>query len=323
MPILMDTIDNIKEKEYHIVRINKSNLADIAGLHYAVYGTTVASNYFQKKYNTAYTGVENIGFIAYSKDNTVIAYYGVIPCFIQYEKTVILAAQSADTMTHPGYRYKGMFVELSNITFDLCKESGLLLIFGFPNQNSYHGAVNKLGWQITDTMIYYSITVNALPLQKLAKRSGFFNWWYKNYCALILNKKTVPLNGIRNSVLQDGFAGVYRDDDYLEYKSYHHTKVVVIAGAKIWINHKHGIMIGDMEGIDNTNFTVVIHKLKQLAKKLGIQQIQFHCSPGTSVQQLFARHYPGTDSYPVLFQDFGSAIAPQKIKFNFADIDIF
>jgi len=323
MPTLMDTIDNITEKEYCIVRLNKSNLADIARLHQYVYGTAVSNNYFQQKYNTAYTGIENVGFIAYNKDNIPVAFYAVIPCFIQYKKTVILAAQSADTMTHPGHRYKGMFVELSTITFNLCKQLNILLVFGFPNQNSYHGAVHKLGWKITDTMIYYNITVSSLPLQSISKRSGIFNWWYKKYCSFILAKKTVPVNGIRNSVLQDGFAGVYRDEDYLEYKMYNPSTVISIDNTKIWISSKHGMMIGDMEGIDNNNFIIVINKLKQLAKKLGIQQIQFHCSPGTNLQQLFAAHYPGSASYPVLFQDFGSVIPPEKIKFNFADIDIF
>jgi hypothetical protein len=133
----------------------------------------------------------------------------------------------------------------------------------------------------------------------------------------------LPLHGIANSALADGFAAVYRDEDYLEYKLYSKTKVIGIGKVKIWISNKHGIMIGDINGLTNANFIATIKTLKWMAKLAGIRQIQFHCSEGAALQQLFSLHYPALPSYPVLFQDFGAAIAPEKIKFNFADIDIF
>src|SRR5205085_10256014 len=112
------------------------------------------------KYNTAYTSAEYVGYVAYNTQGIAVAYYGVVPCILQCGDEKILSAQSADTMTHPGFRYKGMFVELSNITFDLCKKSGIKIVFGFPNQNSYHGAVHKLGWKMTDTMECFMIPVS-------------------------------------------------------------------------------------------------------------------------------------------------------------------
>ena len=139
--------NSIEIKEYSVVRINKTNLEDIEKLWFTVYGNTPPKNYFARKYASEYTGISNIGFIAY-KENIAIAYYGVIPCLVQYRDKIILAAQSADTMTHPHYRYKGMFVQLSNMCFELCRANGINLVFGFPNQNSYHGAVHT-----TSTML--------------------------------------------------------------------------------------------------------------------------------------------------------------------------
>ena len=323
MPTLQEIIGNTQSKEYVIARLSKDNLADVTKLHAEVYGTAAPVNYFPKKYDTAYTGVENVGFIAYNTDKLPVAYYGVIPCFIQYGNKVILAAQSADTMTHPRHRYKGMFVELSNMTFDLCRELGILLIFGFPNQNSYHGAVNKLGWKMTGTMTYFTIAVKSLPLESLSKGISIFNWLYKRYSRFILGGKLLPLQGVANSVLADGFAGVYRSDEYLNYKTYNPAKVIRVDDSKIWISTKYGLVIGDMEGIHEMNFHVVINKLKRIAKRLGLRQIQFHCSPGTSLHEFFAVNYKATPSYPMLFQDFGSAIPPEKVRFTFADLDIF
>ncbi len=279
--------------------------------------------YFSGKYNTAYTGVENVGFIAYAGDKRPIAYYGVIPCFMQFENEVILAAQSADTMTDPQHRYKGMFVELSNMTFDLCRQLGIRLIFGFPNQNSYHGAVTKLGWKMTGAMACFTIPVKGLHLESIAKKIKIFKNVYEKYSRFILKKRMLSLNGVSNSVLADGFAGVYRNGEYLSYKTYSATKVISIGNSKIWINNKYGLVIGDMEGVNEINFGTVIHKLEKLAKTLGVKQIQFHCSPGTSLHGLFVKNYKAIPSYPMLFQDFGSAVSPEKVRFTFADIDIF
>ena len=92
------------EKEYRIERFDESRIGDLEKLYAAVYKKKSPPSYFLKKYDTAYTGISYIGYIAY-KENLPIAFYGVIPCFIQYENRLILSAQSADTMTHPGHRY--------------------------------------------------------------------------------------------------------------------------------------------------------------------------------------------------------------------------
>ena len=133
----------------------------------------------------------------------------------------------------------------------------------------------------------------------------------------------VPLKGISNSILEDGFAGVCRNNDYLNYKTYGSTKVIRVGKTNIWLNNKYGLMFGDIAGISEANFDMVIDELKSIARKTGVRQIQFHCTPGTTLHHLFSQHYTPIPSYPILFQDFGSSIAPENIKFTFADIDIF
>jgi hypothetical protein len=123
--------------------------------------------------------------------------------------------------------------------------------------------------------------------------------------------------------LSDGFAGLCRTKEYLKYKTYGPSAVLGIAGAQIWMSTKPGMAIGDMDGVNEMNFIKVIGELKRLAKILGLRQIQFHCCPGTQLHRLFSAHFTGSVSYPMFFQDFGSEAPPEKIKFTFADIDIF
>jgi len=312
----------IESKEYRVDRLNHNNLKDLAILHSEVYGTAVDESYFVKKYDTSYTGLNNVGYLAYNPEGRAVAYYGVIPCLIRYKDEVMLAAQSADTMTHPQHRYKGMFVDLSNRVFELCRQLNIRLVFGFPNQNSYHGAVNKLGWKMTETMSCFIIPVKTLPLESVARKMRLSKI-YKQYTRFVLKKRLLALQGTNNSVIADGFAGVLRNEEYFAYKTYSPTRMLKIGDAQVWISNRPGMLIGDMENVDEKNFDVVINRLKGIARSLGMRQIQFHCSPGTNLHRLFSQRFGTTPSYPELFQDFGSPIPPEKIKFTFADIDIF
>jgi hypothetical protein len=313
---------DIEIKEYRIVRLDKDSLKDLEKLYIAVYGIAPAENYFYKKYDTAYTGVEYAGYIAYNRQNIPVAYYGVIPCFIRYNRANILAAQSGDTMTDPAYRYKGMFVELSKITFELCKQSGIAFIFGFPNQHSYHGAVHKLGWKLTENMYCFTVPVNTVPLASLSNRFPWLKKLYRKYAGSILNKYALQEKGVANSVIDDGYAGLYRGDRYLQYKTYGNTKVIRAGKAKAWISMNTNLTIGDL-ALGGEDFDTTIDTIKKIAAKLGIRQVLFHACINTRLHSLFLARYKAIPSFPVLFQDLGTDVAFDKIKFTFADIDIF
>jgi hypothetical protein len=312
-----------ENKEYLVSRVTKESIRDVALLHAEVYGVPVQEDFFRKKFDTAHTGVEYVGFVAYNKDRRPIAYYGVLPCLIEYDNNIILAAQSADTMTHPGYRYKGMFVELSNMTFDLCRELGIYLIFGFPNQNSYHGAVNKLGWIMTDAMSGFVIPVKTSFPVSIFRKIKPLRKFYEQYRQFILRKYIVSQDGVSNSVIAEGHGGVHRNAAYLRYKTYSPSRVIKIDDAKIWWSSRNDALIGDMENVNESNVDRVMNQLKKIAGRLGIKEMQFHGSTGIQLHSLLEKRFKPMPSYPVLFQDFGSPAPPGKIKFTFADIDIF
>ncbi len=308
--------------DYTVERLTENNLEDIAKLYAAVYGKPSAKDLFVKKYATAYTGKQYIGFIAYNNERVPVGYYGVIPCFLQYDNDIILSAQSADTMTHPQFRFKGLFVELSNKTFDLCRNEGIRLVFGFPNQNSLHGAINKLGWKMTDTMDCFIIPVKAIPLERMAAKFSLLKPLYRKYKKQILKKYEEPVRGIPNPVIAEGYSGVYRDANYLAYKTYHDHQVIRIRRSLVWIKISSAIIIGDMV-VSPDDFDNVMDEIKKIAARLGINQIQFQTSPNTNLHSLFIKRYQPVPSFPVLFQDLDSDLSLNKFKFSFADIDIF
>ena len=314
---------NSKDKtlEYHIERLNNDNLTDVANLHAAVYGKMPSAGLFSMKYDTAFTGVQHIGFIAYN-DQLPIAFYAVIPCFLKVDDEIVLAAQSADTMTHTAYRSKGLFIELALLTYQLCRDSGIQLVFGFPNQNSLKGFVNKLDWKMTGRMDCFIITSAAFSWKRILSKFYPFKNWYKKYQQKELKEYLVPKHDIPNSVLNDGYAGVYRDHHYHNYKTYTNNQVIKIGGSTLWIKINSVLLIGDVL-VEPVDFEDMINKLKKLASKIGIKEIHFHASPGTTLHNLFAGFFPSIPYFPVIIKDLAGGAQIDKIKFTSADIDTF
>lgn len=315
-------IDSIATRDYTIERLSKKNLSDLDKLHHAVYRKQHLPGYFSKKYDTAYTGAEYIGYIAYNSNQNPIAFYGVIPCFIRYKDQLYLSAQSADTMTHPHYRFKGLFVQLANITLDLAREEGIGLIFGFPNQNSLHGFLVKLKWQLTEMMDCYNIPVGIISAERIAKKLSVTRKFYQKYQRYVLKKYVVDQKGVESSILKDNYAGINRNAHYFNYRTYHDTQVIRIGHALLWIKIRNGLIIGDIS-CETEDFDDMMEQLQKLAFRLGLQRIQFHTSHQTRLSALFAERYEAMPSFYILFKDLGSDIPLDKIKFTFADVDIF
>ncbi|ASU35185.1 hypothetical protein MuYL_3300 [Mucilaginibacter xinganensis] len=278
--------------------------------------------YFAKKYNTAFTGIGYTGYMAYNPQGVPIAFYAVIPCFIKCGGEIILAAQSADTMTHPDHRNKGLFIELALTTFQLCRDLNIRLLFGFPNQNSLPGFVNKLDWQVAHTMDCFIIHAGSFPFKTIMGKIPLLNKLYTKYQQHTLTHYFSKQTGISNSVFENGYGGIYRDESYLKYKAYGNTSVLQTGNSLLWIKFSEILLIGDIL-VQPDDFDDMIYTLKKLARKLGIRQIHFHTSPGTTLHGLFAMRFNSTPSFPVIFKVLGDDLQTGKIKFTSADIDTF
>jgi len=307
---------------YRIRRLSADNITDAEWLHAVVYGVKPRHGFFTAKYDTAFAGVKHVGFMAYHRNGMPIAFYAVIPCFIGINEARVLVGQSADTMTHPFYRFKGLFVDLAARTFELCRSLGIRLVFGFPNQNSLPGFINKLGWQKTERMDCFRIQVPVKPLSKVLSKMSLL----KNAAGArrknVLTKIALKQLGIANSVVGDGFGGVLRSNGFLNYKTYNKTYVIRIENSMVWLKINKVLLIGDLL-MSEGDFGITLDGLKKLASRLGLNELQFHASPGTTLHRLFLTVCQPIPSFPVIFKDLGAGIHLEQIKFTSADIDTF
>jgi len=91
--------------------------------------------------------------------NILAAHYAVTPVVLRINGQDWLTGLSGTTMTHPDYRGRGLFPKLAQRTYADMAQSGMALVWGFPNALSHRGLVRNLKW-----VDIYEVPTLRLPL---------------------------------------------------------------------------------------------------------------------------------------------------------------
>lgn len=306
-------------QNYSIERLSDQNLGDFQTLHQQVFGKSVYRGALIAKYNTRFTGAQFIGYLARTEDGVPVAFYGVIPCYFRFNGEVLLAAQSADTMTHPNHQRRGLFMRLAKETYRLAGESGIQLIFGFPNQNSLPGFVN-LGWQfLPSPMKLFRIPANPVPYFKFILRvrpalrmySRLLEWLY-------------PVEGGRKITFADHHDGVLKDDTFIEYKRYSDSQFIQVENVVVWIKPGSLLKVGyaDLKGKEQID--QFVSKLKTIAFWSGSSHVTFITSENTRLCKTLVMHATPEDGFRIGYYSLtGQKWDLSGAQFEYCDIDIF
>ncbi len=79
--------------------------------------------------------------------NQLAAHYGVTPVAMRVNGQDCLTGLSGTTMTHPDYRGRGLFTSLAQRVYARMAESGMTMVWGFPNLQSHRGFIRDLAWK--------------------------------------------------------------------------------------------------------------------------------------------------------------------------------
>jgi len=310
--------------EYKIEKLNSTNLKDLLPIYENAFGHQVSIDFLLKKQDTSAFDLSLVGFIAYDKNNNPSAFYGVYPCYAMYQNKKYLVAQSGDTMTHSEHVGNGLFTKLALATYGFCKENGIHLIFGFPNENSYPAFIKKLNWTHFDDMIPYLIRVKCIPWIRLKNTFKFPQSLHNRWCNFILNSQTkgVPF---QSSCFTDETPVVDHSKDFFEYKTYGKNHLIQVNEINVWVKFDATfLLIGDIERCDENTFLKTISSLKKLAFKMGLPHIRFQTNSGTWGESLFKKYGVQMEvKYPVGGINFTNEIPMEKMKFTGADNDTF
>jgi len=306
---------------YNIERITKDSLKDLLPLYRLSFHKRYHIEYIQQKFDTLPFGAEYMGYIAYY-NKIAVACYAVFPCRMAYMGKTILAAQSGDTMTHPDHRKKGLFIQLALKTFELSKENGIKLIFGFPNDNSYNGFIEKLSWKHTESMNLYKIKINTLPIAKVCQKSRLLAIIYKVYIKIILTLHKTSTS-FESSVNRKESIVLEANTDYYNYKTYGESFVLNIWKVKVWSKINGALLVGDIEQTSRKNTKSLLKNLKTLAFIIGCRHIIFSFSKGEYWDIELAKYLKPVNGFPIAYFDLGSELPLQKLAFSLSALDTF
>lgn len=134
-------------KELILRKLEYGDLPYLPEIYNSCFNTSLDESYFNWKYYKNPCG-EIIAFIAFDPINNALgSFYGVIPESYMINGKQETIYQSMDTMTHPNYRNRGLFVKLAKLTYEyVYQHVKTPLLLGIPGTSSFHGFVNKLDW---------------------------------------------------------------------------------------------------------------------------------------------------------------------------------
>jgi hypothetical protein len=309
---------------YSVKKLDNHCIQDLLPIYANAFGTEVTLDFLRAKLNTSFTGINNVGFIAYDEHLNPAAFYGVYPCQIEYQGKFYLAAQSGDTMTHSNHTGKGLFIQLATKTYEYCKENGFHCVFGFPNENSFPGFIKRLGWTHFDNLTPYLIRVKCIPWIRLKNTFRLPQSIHNKWCKLLLKSKKKGKAFI-SSCLTSETPVIDHSKEFFEYKTYEENFLIQVKGKNVWVKFDDTfLLIGDLEKCSEEEFLVVIRKLKRIAFWMGLPHLRFHACSDTWGEHMFKKYGSQMEvSYPVGGINFTGEIPIEKMKFTAADNDTF
>jgi hypothetical protein len=310
-------------EEYSYRRITTDDVNHLKYISLAAFNQPVKDHYFVNKWKTDYTGSINIGFIAFSKSNEPAAYYGVFPCFVEFNGKKILAAQSGDTMTHPSHGGKGLFTTLAKLTYELATQKGIEFVFGFPNDNSYPGFVKKLNWTHNENMNTYKINVNTIPIAGFFKKFKSVFPVYKQFLNIVFQFFKTSKTFFNNSAHENYVINVIHNDDFFRYKLFQDNYLLQINGTNVWLKTDGWLLVGDIEKSDSLDFIKLIQKIKLIALITGHTKLVFSVSNDTWLDNHLKKSIESEKGGYIGYLNLTSTLPLEKMKFVLADLDTF
>lgn len=314
---------DVTKSDYYFKRITPELYHDLLIISKSAFGFEPGINYYINKNNTSKFGIPDLGFIAYYKDGTPAAFYGVYSCPIILNNTRFHAAQSGDTMTHKDHMGKGLFTLLAIKTYELAKELGVDFVFGFPNNNSFPGFQKKLDWKFKDQLKEYRFKVATVPLCKLVKKVKFLKPFYNAYTKLITSVFCKKGEVFPNSILEANIGGVDRTEKFYKYKFKFDNFILNLGGLNLWVKLDAFLFIGDLERKIDCDYNTLMKRVKRLCFFLGVDTIIMQTSPDTFLDNQFKKYFTSTNEYFIGFKDLNIEVKPENFKFVFGDVDTF
>lgn len=310
-------------EEYSFKRLNASRLKDLHFL-FEESNKKVEFDDLLKKYNTSKFGNQFIGYVAYDTNKNIpIAFYGVLPLLAKYNKDTIAIAQSADTLTHPEYRKKGLFVALAKRTYALCEEEKIDYLFGIPNYNSFGGFVAKLEWTHHGNFKIYVKNILTLPINKLSQKNKLIGKIYPKIIRKWVNFLGFSIKTELSHPIEKTFFRIPKNKEYLSYKLTKWHFILQYKGLEILVSFNRFLKIGYFSEANHPYGEKAIQKLVLLAYLTGCHKIMFQELESENEFDNYFSGFKTKKGLPFITKTIGSKQKEEELHIDYCDFDTF
>jgi hypothetical protein len=267
-----------------------------------------------------------IGIIALDSNDLPAAIYGVFVTEIVISNQKFKVAQSGDTMTHPTHQKKGLFTKLAQETYKNCLESGVSLVFGLPNQQSYPGFKYKLNWEFIGMLKRFSIKTNTIPICETLEYIKFLKIIYWKLCSIQLRNYTISYSEyieIKKSVSHFNKIPKFLHTNLIDKVNRNNTYIIEYYGFIILFKIDTHLIIGDVVFQDNFDPNKLIFALRRLAKKLFCYKTIIGISENHWMYQSLLSHLKSSDGLPIGYLNLRSELKFSHIPISMLDLETF
>lgn len=281
--------------EYIIVK--KEELSNYAEDFCKLYKTAF-KDYFDEKvflqryYRNPYNDICMCLAVA---DGHIVANYSASPREAIINGEIVKCAQSLNTVTHPDYFGKGLFVTLANILYSDMEKKGYKFIYGFPNYISNRTFNNKLQWKTI-----YEVPMLTLELENRNELS-------RKMAGEI--KESVDIQDFFNNDMElNGEKYVIRKSpEYLAWRYMNnvqtHYDYVYSAGDKSWAIFKvyeNIINIVEIHGKSIEEYQKLLNWIIMYGVQLNMKQLTVWSAINTQEHYLLEK-YGFRNRYPIYY----------------------
>lgn len=307
------------EDQYTIVRLTPDHYEELISLYERCFGVRLKLADIRAKYNTSRFGARDLGYLARSADGSPAAYYGVFCTKVIENGTIIMAAQSGDTMTDPGHQRRGLFMRLAKATYELAKSQGVAFVFGFPNNNSLPGFRDKLGWTFSDHLYDFRLVTRAPPLCELASRYSLLHVPYQLYLQLV--KGSMKASCAPELALKA--AHQLRDATFFDYKVLNGGFWARTGRLRAFVHPHVHLYVGDMEFPASYGAEDLKRDLLRLGRRFLARQVVVTLSGKHPHTELMKQVVQPVQSLPVGYLPLNTGEPTDGMVFTRMDLDTF
>ncbi len=296
------------------------------------------------------------GIVMVAEDsNKIVGQFALMPMWLRLGNEVVLGAQSLDTMTHPSYRNQGMFILLAKACMTLAKNKGIEVLYGFPNEYSYHGFVNRLNWDYVGSIPNWVRVLKSdgftsypsLIRQIMSLGLPFLPIGHSNFRGIEIRVEA-PIKdevvSLVNSTFRDKESEICRVErskewvkwrfdpasqrHYVWFSAYRDGKLAACAVLRIsdWATCTPVV---DVLGVDTRALEIVVSKATRYAKQIGLPLVAAVTNYTNVERALKSCGYFRRGSSPLIIRSLTSRLLSGNIRLysswgiSSADVDTF